>query len=73
MTVKKVKEFACISWTIDDVHIFRRDNEMTRWTDDDAEYWLTQNEDNLVERMTEKGWDVFEFCMEEEVEVNHVS
>ena len=67
------KEFACVSWTIDDVHQHRRDYEMTRWTDDDAEFWLTQNEDNLAERMTEKGWDVFEFCMEEEVEVKHVS
>lgn len=70
MTVKKVKEFACVYWTVDDVHQHRRDYEMTRWTDDDAEYWLRQQEPNLVELMTEQGRDVFEFCMEEEVEKN---
>jgi len=67
MTVKNAKEFACTFWTIDDVHSFRRDNEMSQWGDDDAEYWLSQNEDTIMELMIEKGWEVFS-CMEESEE-----
>jgi predicted dithiol-disulfide oxidoreductase (DUF899 family) len=57
--------YAIVRWQIDDVHDYRKNMEWLPWTDEQATEWLIEYEANIQDRMTEKGWDVFEFMLEE--------
>lgn len=55
-----IKQFACVYWTIDDVHSYRRDHKLPQWSDDEAEFWLSENEEDIRDRMNENGSEIFD-------------
>ena len=58
--------YAIVRWQVEDVHNHRENMEWSPWTDKQATEWLIEHETNIQDMMTEKGWDVFHFMMEEE-------
>ena len=55
--------YAVARWSVEDIHQYRKDNELTKWTDDTAEEWLSSNEGRIQDRMIEQGWEVIAFEM----------
>ena len=53
--------YAVVRWSISDIHEYRNDNDMVKWTDEEATDWLASQEGNIQDRMVEQGWDVI--CM----------
>ena len=58
--------YAVVRWSISDVHSYREDNGMVKWTDEEAHRWLASMESNIQDRMTEEGWDVISMLMDED-------
>lgn len=61
---KKVKKFAEVSWTPDDVLAVRDEHGMDEWTLEQAEEWLENNQRHIQNRLVELGnaviFDLFE-------------
>ena len=65
---KDVEEgwYAVVRWSISDIHSYREDRDMVKWTDEEAHTWLDSQEVNIQDRMTEEGWDVISMLMDED-------
>ena len=49
------KDFASVSWRIEDVQDLRED-----WSDEDCADFLEQNEDVIQQVMIQRGWEAIE-------------
>jgi len=56
--------YAVARWSIEDIHEYRKDNDLPAWTDDAAEEWLFSNEERIADRMIEQGWEIIASSME---------
>ena len=65
---KDVEEgwYAGVRGSISDIHSYREDRDMVKWTDEEAHTWLASQEGNIQDRMTEEGWDVISMLMDED-------
>lgn len=52
-----VKMYAVNGFTVADVHSLRAELDLPEWTDEQAERFLEDNEDDISEWMTEPGFD----------------
>ena len=59
-------KYAIVQWSIDDIHTYRKDNDLSTWTDWKAEEFLLDNEKNIRDRLVEMGWEVIGEFMGEE-------
>ena len=49
--------YAVARWTVEDIHNYRKDNELKKWTNDAVEEWLLSTESRIQDRMIERGWE----------------
>lgn len=53
--------YAHVRWHPDDVHELKPE-----WTLEQCEDWLAKNEDNISDRLIERGWVVMETLLDDE-------
>ena len=63
--------YASAEWCVEDVHAYR-DKEVLepQWSDEQAENFLRLYEQDIAERMVERGWDALGECMDFHLESN---
>ena len=54
------KIYAKVGWTIEDVRSTRAGRGYTKWSDEDINLWLRQNEGRIEDAMVERGWDAID-------------
>jgi len=50
-------KYAEASWEVEDIHDLRKDLEIPKWEDHEAEAFLEVHEDSIRELMTQSAWE----------------
>jgi len=57
--------YAIVRWQTEDIHTYRSDQQLSPWTEEQAQEWLSDNQQRVQDRMIEVGWDTILDMMEE--------
>ena len=58
--------YAVLRWCVDDIHGLREGKGLSRWTDEQAEDFLSNNENIVQGVLCEAGWESWATLMEME-------
>jgi len=59
-------KYAKVSWSIEDVHIYREEQGYDKWTDVRAGDLLAEHEKTLIDVMILAGWEVISDLVDNE-------
>ena len=51
-------QWVSIKWSIEDIHSFRENSELPKWTDERAERFLASISRVIEDRSIELGWEI---------------
>ena len=55
--ISRPDKYGEVSWGIADIHDMRKEMELPKWEDHEAEAFLEVNEDTISELMVNTGWE----------------